>query len=282
MLLMGALETILPDLAFPECPRWHDGKLFFSDIYSNRVIAMTPDGQHQIILEHGGAVSGLGWLPDGALLVVSVDDLSILRVAIETPVTLHADLSGLATFFLNDMVVDAEGRAYVGNVGFRFLEEPPRPAVLARVDPDGSVHEAARDLMLPNGTVITSDGRTLIIAETAAARLTAFDVNHDGALSNRRIWAPLAASADGICLDAEGMVWVASPRTNELLRIAEGGAVIQRIATERSPKACMLGGDDRRTLYVTTAASIIPDECRTIRSGRIEAVRVDIPGVGLP
>jgi len=162
------------------------------------------------------------------------------------------------------------------------LSEPLRPASLARVDPDGSVHEVAGELMLPNGTVITPDGRTLIVAETAAARLTAFDIAPDGSLSNRRVWALLAASADGICLDVEGAIWVASPRTDELLRVVEGGAVLQRIQTERSPKACMLGGDDRRTLYVTTAGSVVPEECRAMRSGRIEAVRVEVPGAGLP
>jgi sugar lactone lactonase YvrE len=122
--------------------------------------------------------------------------------------------------------------------------------------------------MLPNGTVITPDGRTMIIAETAAARLTAFDIEQDGTLANRRLWAPLQASADGICLDVEGAVWVASPRTDELIRLAEGGTVLQRICTDRSPKACMLGGDDRQTLYVTTAASVVAEECRAIRSGR--------------
>lgn len=228
------------------------------------------------------AVSGLGWLPGGELLVVPVDDLRLLKIDREARVTTHADLSGIATYFLNDMVVDARDRAFVGDVGFRFLKEPPRPATLARVDPNGSVHRAADDLMLPNGSVITPDGGTLILAETVAACLTAFDIAPDGSLSNRRVWAPLKASADGICLDADGAIWVASPRANELLRIAEGGAVLRRIASVRSPKACVLGSEDRRTLYVTTAASVVPDECRALRSGRIEAVRVEVPGAGLP
>lgn len=279
---MGPLETILDGLAFPEVPRWRDGRLYFSDIYGHRVVAMSPDGQAETVLDHNGAVSGLGWLPGGDLLVVSVDDLQVLRVPKSGCVSVHADLAGVATYFLNDMVVDRYGRAYVGNVGYRFLSEPPRAAVLARVDADGSVHAAADGLMLPNGTVITPDGQTLIIAETAAARLTAFDVASDGSLSNRRVWAALAASPDGICLDAEGAIWVASPRTDELLRIAEGGAVLTRISTDRSPKACMLGGADRRTLYVTTAESVVPDECRALRSGRIEAVGVEVPGAGLP
>lgn len=136
--------------------------------------------------------------------MVSVDYLRLLKVGPDAHVTTHADLSGIATYFLNDMVVDSLGRAYVGNVGFCFLEEPLRPAALARVDPDGTVHKAADDLMLPNGSVITPDGGTLILVETAAARLTAFDIDPDGSLSNRRLWAPLKASADGICLDAEG------------------------------------------------------------------------------
>lgn len=279
---MSALATILDGLAFPEVPRWHDGQLYFSDIYGHQVIVITPGGRMKTVLDHHGAVSGLGWLPGGDLLVVSVDDLRLLRVAADGRVCVHADLSGIATYFLNDMIVDHQGRAYVGNVGYHFLSEPPRAAMLARVDPDGSVHAAADGLMLPNGTVITPDGRTLVIAETAAARLTAFNVAMDGALSNRRVWATLAASPDGICLDAEGAIWVASPRTNEVLRVAEGGSVLARIETDRSPKACMLGGNDRRTLYVTTAESVVPDECRALRSGRIEAVRVDVPGAGLP
>lgn len=279
---MGKLETVIGDLVFPECPRWHDDRLVFSDIYANRVIAMSADGQAEIVMEHEGAVSGLGWLPGGELLVVSVDDLQLLKIGSDNLVVTHADLSAIATYFLNDMVVDSSGRAYVGNVGFRFLEEPPRAAAMARVDPDGTVHLAATDLMLANGTVITPDGRSLIVAETAAARLTAYDIDAVGVLSNRRVWAPLKASADGICLDLEGAIWVASPRTNELLRVAEGGTVLQRIASDRSPKACMLGGSGRTTLYVTTAGSVNPEECRALRSGRIETVQVEVSGAGLP
>jgi sugar lactone lactonase YvrE len=247
---------------------------------------MAPDGTRETILSAPGAVSGLGWLPDGDLLVVSMEDRKLTRRGADGALTVHADLSGLATFHCNDMVVDAVGRAYVGNFGWNLHDRnaEPRAARLARVDPDGSVHVAADELMFPNGTVITPDGRTLVVGESFAGRLTAFDVAADGALSNRRIWAQLPEGAvpDGICLDGEGAIWVASPTTNDVLRVREGGEVAERIVADQSVFACMLGSDDRRTLYVLTAAGSDPERCKVDRSGRIEAVEVDVPGAGLP
>jgi sugar lactone lactonase YvrE len=197
----------------------------------------------------------------------------------------HADLSALATFHCNDMVVDAQGRAYVGNFGFDLHAPKPdfRKAEIVLVEPDGRTRVAADDLAFPNGTVITPDGRTLVVGESFGARLTAFDVAGDGSLSNRRVWAKLEkAVPDGICLDAEGAIWVASPVSAEVLRVHEGGRVSERVPVATQAFACMLGGPDRRTLFVCTAEESHPDACRAKRKGRIETLRVEVPGAGLP
>jgi len=198
---------VVDGLTFTEAPRWRDGKLWFSDFYTHRVLTVTPDGRLETVVEIPQRPSGLGWTSDGALLVVSMLDRRLLRVESGKP-RVVADLSALATGPCNDMVVDAVGRAYVGNFGFdRHRGEPPRTTCIARVDRDGTVTRAADELSFPNGTVITPDGRTLIVAETLAHRLTAFDVAADGALSNRRLFAALEGCfPDGICLDAEGAV----------------------------------------------------------------------------
>lgn len=278
------LATLLDGLTFTEGPRWHDGRLWFSDFYTQRVLAVTPEGKVETILEVPQRPSGLGWLGDGTLLVVSMLDRRLLRVE-GGRARLHADLASIATGPCNDMVVDARGRAYVGNFGFdRHRDEPPRTAVLARVDPDGAVTRAALELDFPNGSVITPDGGTLVVAETMGQRLTAFDVAADGALGNRRVWASLAGVfPDGICLDAEGAIWVADARGPDLLRVRQGGTIERRIpaGSGRHAFACMLGGADRRTLYVCTCTGSGPAMADK-RDGRIETVRVDVPGAGLP
>jgi sugar lactone lactonase YvrE len=278
------LTTLLDGLTFTEGPRWRDGRLWFSDFYTQRVLAVTPEGRLETILEIPERPSGLGWLPDGTLLVVSMLDRRLLRVEGGKP-RLHADLASIATGPCNDMAVDARGRAYVGNFGFdRHRGEAPRAAVLARVDPDGTVTRATEGLEFPNGTVITPDGRTLVVAETMGQRLTAFDVAADGALTRRRVWAALdGVFPDGVCLDAEGAIWVSDARGPDLLRVREGGAIERRIPTGlgRHAFACMLGGADRRTLYVCTCTGSGPAVADK-RDGRIETVRVDVPGAGLP
>jgi sugar lactone lactonase YvrE len=289
-------EVLLRGLHYGESPRWHDGELWFSDFYDHAVKAMRPDGSVRIALEIDGRPSGLGWMPDGSMLIVSMEDRSVLRWD-GADVALHADLSHIATFHCNDMVVDAAGRAYVGNFGFDLddmlvnhgiehtLEHHTR-ASLARIDVDGSVHVAAPDLSFPNGSVITPDGRTLIVAETLSQRLTAFDVAEDGELSNRRIWGDLGNRVpDGICLDAEGNVWVANPLAPECFLVAEGpeGAdIIDVVETDQPCFACMLGGDDGRTLYMLTAASSLASIASTERSGHVLAARVDVPHAGRP
>ena len=279
------LRTVIGGLAFGEAPRWREGRLWFSDMHAHEVVAMTSDGVRETVVSSPTAVSGLGWLPDGRMLVVSMDDNRLMRLETDGRLVEHADLSPVSAFNPNDMVVDAKGRAYVGNFGFPLYPRGEmKPAKMARVDPDGSVHEAADELIFPNGTVITPDGKTLIVGESFASRMTAFDIAADGGLSNRRVWAtlPEAAVPDGCCLDAEGAIWVASPTTNDVIRLHEGGQVSERIDVGRGAYACMLGGDDRKTLFVLVSDESDPELTRANRTAGIVAVEVEVAGVGLP
>jgi sugar lactone lactonase YvrE len=280
---MTTPEVLLDGLAFPEGPRWHEGRLWFSDMHDQRVLALDESGGVEEIVRVEQRPSGLGWLPDGRLLVVSMWDRKLLRLDPDG-LAVHADLSGLATFHCNDMVVDARGRAYVGNFGFDLdAGDTPREAELILVHPDGRAEIAAEKLRFPNGTVITPDGRTLIVGESFGACLTAFDIADDGSLSGQRTWAKLeGAVPDGICLDSEGAIWVASPVSNEVLRVREGGEVTSRIATDRMAIACMLGGDDGRTLFILTAETTHAEEAPKLRSARIERARVEVAHAGLP
>jgi len=276
-------QVLLDGLTFPEAPRWRDGKLWFSDFYSFRVLRLGLDGKAETIAEVPQRPSGLGWLPDGRLLIVSMLDRRVL-VLDRGKTEPYADLSTLATGPCNDMVVDTQGRAYVGNFGFdRHGGEPERLTSIARIDPDGRISRAADDLFFPNGTVITADGRRLIIGETLAKRLTTFDIGAGGALSNRRLFAQFEdCFPDGICLDAEGAIWVADARGNRAIRVFEGGRVERTISTgAQGCYACMLGGEDRRTLFLCTSSGSGPAMAQK-RDGRIESIRVDVPGAGLP
>ncbi len=281
------LTTLVDGLAFGEGPRWHAGRLWFSDIADHRVKALDADGKPQVMLElDGRQPSGLGWLPDGRLLVVSMLDHKLLRLDGDALVE-AADLSDFCGGWANDMVVDAEGRAFIGNLGFDLAADPieMRTTHIVRVDPDGSVRSVASDVASPNGMVITADGRTLIAAESAAMCLTAFDIGADGSLSGRRVFAQLegGATPDGICIDAEDAVWIASPTTNEFLRVHDGGHISQRISSgELHAIACMLGGEDRKTLYAFTAHTHHFPDARRLRSARIETLRVAVPGAGWP
>jgi len=280
---MAKLEVLLDGLYFPEGPRWHEGRLWFSDFYAHEVVAVDESGRRESMVEVPNQPSGLGWRPDGRLLVVSMTDRKLMRLDPDG-LKVHADLAEFAAWHCNDMVVDAEGGAYVGNFGFNSHGgEEPRPANLIRVDPDGTVSIAATDLMFPNGAVITPDGRTLIVAETRGNRLSAWDRAPDGKLSNRRVFADLGKGyPDGICLDQEGAVWYADPRNNEVVRVAEGGRVLNRISTgDFGAFACMLGGADRKTLFVCTAKTSGPKAAEE-RTGRIERVGVEVAGAGLP
>ena len=280
--------TVLTDgLYFGEGPRWHEGRLWFSDFYAHAVKSVGADGVQRIELELDDQPSGLGWLPDGRLLVVSMAAMKLLR---QDPdgLVVHADLSEFSAHLCNDMVVDNTGRAWVGNFGFdldALMEEKGVEEALAdhpttnlvRVDPDGTVHLAASDMHFPNGTVITPDGRTLIVAETLSMCLTAFDIEADGSLTNRRVWAPVGMRApDGICLDADGNVWVANAMAPECVLVAPGGEILQTITTSQLCYACMLGGDDGRTLHMVTAQSSDKGEASAVAAGKIEVARVDV------
>ena len=286
-------RVLASGLHFGEAPRWHDGVLWFSDFFDYAIKTVDLTGHIEVKLNLSDRPSGLGWLPDGRLLVVSMTARSVLRLEGRSLV-LHADLSPLATFHCNDMVVDSKGRAYVGNFGFDLdtaeiagtlaeVVAAHKGATLARADPDGSIHAVADGLMFPNGTVITPDGRTLIIAESFGRRLTAFDIAHDGSLSNRRLWADLGRRIpDGICLDAEGAIWVANPITPECFRVAEGGEILDVIETDHRCFACMLGGGDRRTLFMLTSQYSLAVEASVRRTGNVLIAEVETPGAGLP
>lgn len=263
---MRQLATLLDKLNFPEGPRWHNDRLFFSDMHARKVIAVDLAGRTETICEVPQAPSGLGWLPDGRMLVVSMNDRRLLRLD-RDGLKLVADLSKLASYHCNDMVVDTKGRAYVGNFGFDLhAQATPKFAEIVIVEPNGAARVVADEMGFPNGTVITPDGKTLIVGESTRARLTAFDIEADGSLKNRRVWAEIApAVPDGIALDAENAVWVASPLTDEVVRVKEGGAIAERIKTANHAYACMLGGPDRRTLFVLTVEDSDPEICRASR-----------------
>ena len=283
-------------LSFGECPRWRDDRLWYSDFYQGTVSSAGVDGDVRVEVEVPTGPAGLGWLPDDRLLVVARKERTVLRLESDGSLVEHGDLKPAATFHGNDMVVDRHGHAFVGNFGFdldRFIEEegmvalveePGAPTTpLIRVDPDGSVCLAAADMAFPNGTVITPDGKTMIIAETLRARLTAFDLEPDGELHGRRVWADLSWCApDGICLDAEGRVWVANAIGPQCLLVAEGGEIVDRVTTSQSCYACMLGGPEGKTLYTVTAPDSTESVVCTTFAGRIEQVEVDVPGAGLP
>ena len=284
-------EPFLSGLFFGECPRWHDGRLWYSDFFDHAVFSVSPQGERRTEVPFEGEPAGLGWLPDGRLLINSRLDRRIVRREPDGSLVRHGDLTPWATWHANDMVVASNGQAYAGNFGFdldgiydgKVDASAVGPASLVRVDPDGSSCEAAADIAFPNGTVITQDGRTLIIAESAAAKLTAFDRAEDGTLGNRREWAALGSVApDGICLCEDGTVWVSNAYAPECVRVAEGGEVLQRVVTSMNCYACMLGDDDRRTLYMITAPVSHASVARAERKGAIEKVRTDVPGSGLP
>ena len=284
-------EPFLTGLFFGECPRWRDGRLWYSDFFDHAVFSVSPGGDRRTEVDFEGEPAGLGWLPDGRLLINSRLDRAIIRREADGTLVRHGDLTPWATWHANDMVVAANGQAYAGNFGFDLdglydgSVDPSAmaPTSLVRVDPDGTSYEAAADIAFPNGTVITDDGGTLIIAESMGQRLSAFDRESDGTLTNRREWAALSGVApDGICLCADGTVWVANAMGSECVRVAEGGEILERVTTSQGCFACMLGDEDRRTLYLVTAASSDAAKARAERNGALEKVRTTVPGAGLP
>ncbi len=279
---------------FGEGPRWHAGRLWFSDFFAFAVKSVSLAGDLRTEFVIDDRPSGLGWMPDGSLLIVSMTKRLVLRRTTDGAITVHADLSRLAGFHCNDMVVDAAGRAYVGNFGFDLdaqmtargiesvLADHPT-AQLACVSPAGEVTSAAGDMHFPNGSVITPDGKTLIVGETLGGCLTAFDIAPDGTLSNRRLWASTRPRVpDGIALDANGAIWIANPIAPECVLIAEGGEVLEVVDTGMPCYACMLGGDDGRTLFMLTAPTADAHEAAAAPRGKVLIASVDVARAGRP
>jgi sugar lactone lactonase YvrE len=294
-------DVLLRGASFLEGPRWHDGRWWVSDFYRHAVLAVSPDGTEERVMEVPGQPSGLGWLPDGSLLVVSMRDHRVLRRSPSGEVSEHADIAAHCGGHANDMVVDARGHAFVGNFGFDLMGgADPRAATLVRVDPYGAVTVAAEDVVFPNGSVITPDGSTLIVGETLACRYTAFSIAADGTLGDRRVWAQIAPSPplgsfaemlplitvapDGCCLDAEGHIWSADAVGARAIRVAPGGAVVDEV---RAPAglgifACMLGGDDGRTLALCAAPDYFEHLRRDAREAVLLTTGVEVPHAGMP
>ena len=296
---MPEFTTLISGLSFTECPRWHDGRLYVSDFYTQRVLAVAMDGTADLVAQVPHQPSGLGFLPDGRMLIVSMRDRKVLRREADGSLIEHADLSALAHWHCNDMLVDHDGRAWVGNFGFDLMSgAPPRSTVLIGIEPDGTAQVVADDLGFPNGMVLTPDGRTLIAAESMMNRLTAFTVTA-GSLSERRTWAvfgdpptstnvsealgQLAVASDGICLDAEGAIWIADATHGRLVRVAEGGRILEERKTNgMGVFACMLGGDDGRTLFACVAPTFHEAEAKANHQAAIWMTKVEVPHAGLP
>jgi sugar lactone lactonase YvrE len=273
-------EPIVTGLAFPECPRWHDGHLWFSDQHGGWVYRVEADGTATAVVEVPGGPSGLGWLPDGSMLVVSMGECRVFRWA-DGRLEPYADLSPYHRWHSNDMLVDAAGRAYVGSIGFDYYSGAAiEPTVLVRIDPDGTTAVAADDLTCPNGMVTTSDGTTLIVAESLAHRLTAFTIAANGELGDRRTMADLGDLVpDGICRDEHDRVWFASIGHHEVVRVTTDGLLDRTASTgDREVIACELGGSDGHTLYLCTSVSMHPDDSVRNRDGAIEAVELPARG----
>jgi sugar lactone lactonase YvrE len=277
-------QTVLTGLAFGESPRWHDGRLWVADWGAQELLAVDPDGAAEVVLNVASFPFCIDWLPDGRLLVVSAADRALLRREPDGSLVTHADLSGLSEHAWNEIVVDGRGNAYLNNIGFDMAGGEFATGIVAVVTPDGAAREVADGVAFPNGMAITPDGGTLIVAESYAGRLTAFDIEADGGLANRRVWAGVGEGApDGICLDAEGAVWYADVPHRHCVRVREGGEVLDTVALDRGCFACMLGGEDGRTLFVVArewrGPESIADEART---GLVAAVRAPAPHAGRP
>jgi sugar lactone lactonase YvrE len=282
-------RVLLDGLAMPESPRWHDGRLWFSNWGTRQIVAVDLDGNNDVV---GEGPEGLGWatnwLPDGRMLITGAE---LIRVEPDGSRVQHADLSHISPLGWSELTVDGRGNAYVNTINFDFAEfhevltSGSAPGKIALVTPDGEAREVANELAFPNGMVITPDNKTLVVAESFATRLTAFDIADDGALSNCRVWADDVAP-DGICLDADGCIWASTAHTaNDTARIREGGEVLERIEVGRPCFATMLGGPDRRTLFMLTAewrgTEGIEDVIEA-RTGQVLVVDAPAQGVGWP
>ncbi|MGB7544404.1 MAG: SMP-30/gluconolactonase/LRE family protein [Methanothrix sp.] len=274
-------------LKFTESPRWYNGKLWFLDIHDKRIKTVDLAGSVATALELPFIPNGFGVTPEGTVVVGDAFERRIYRMA-GAALEPVADISKITKFCLSDGIVDAKGRLYVGDIGYNFLDPAAKPVetcVIVLVSPDGQASVVADNLSFPNGMVITPDGRTLIVGETLGHRLTAFDIQEDGSLRNRRVWAQLPSSVgpDGICLDAEGAVWCANPEGKDsVVRVREGGEITDRINVGTNAYAVMLGGPDRRHLFICVSDSHDPAEIQRNPSASFKFVEVDVPGAGIP
>jgi sugar lactone lactonase YvrE len=278
------LQILMSGLAFPESPRWHDDRLWFSDWGAHEVIAVDLAGRSEVIARVPSFPMCIDRLPDGRLLVVSANDGLLLRREPDGSLVTHADLTGLAHHTWNDIVVDGRGNAYVNNIGFDFPGGEFAPGILALVTPEGSARQVAEGVAFPNGMVVTPDNSTLILAESYGNRLTAYDIAADGSLSKPRLWADLPGGApDGICLDAESAIWYGDVPNKRCVRVREGGEVLQTIELDRGCFACTLGGADKKTLFMTANDWRGPANMADgARAGQVLTARAPAPGLGWP
>jgi sugar lactone lactonase YvrE len=277
------METLVDGRAFLEGPRWHDGALYVSDMHAHEVLRVTGNGGPEVLATLDAAPSGLGWLPDGSMLIVSMDDRRLLRRDADGSLHEHADVSSVAPHEINDMVVDGHGHAFISQFGYDFHGGADmQSAPVLRVDPDSSVHEVTEGMRMANGMVITADRATLVVAESARRRLVGFDLATDGSLSNQRVWADLPDGdyPDGICIDAEDGVWIAGPASDRFVRVLEGGEVTDVIPVPgRHAIACAIGGDDGSTLFCCTSPTHgQPEQSRAERGAKVETIKVSVAG----
>ncbi len=282
---MPSPRILLTDLILGESPRWHDGRLWFCDWGAQQILAVDLDGRREVIARVPSFPFSIDWLPGSALLIVSARDRRLLRMEADGSLVTHAELSGLSPLPWNEIVVDGRANAYVNNIGFDMMAgEEVAPGIVALVTPDGSTRQVADGVLFPNGMAVTPDNSTLILAESHGQRLTAFSIEADGGLTNRRVWADLDGGyPDGICLDSEGAVWFGDVANKRCVRVREGGAVLQTIELDRGCFACMLGGPDGRTLFMMSADWEGPAAAAdAARTGKVLTVEAPAPGAGWP
>ena len=276
------LRVIVSDLVFPESPRWRSGRLWVSDWGAHEVHALDLEGGDEVVARIDSFPMCIDHLPDGRLLVVSSRDRRVLRRQADGSLVTHADLGSIDEHAWNDIVVDGRGNAYVNNIGFDFPGGEFAPGLVALITPDGAARKVADGLAFPNGMAVTPDNATLIVAESYGQTLTAFDIAADGDLSNRRTWAEVDDHPDGICLDADGAVWYADVGTSRCVRVRKGGDVLGSIELDRGCFACVLGGPDRRTLFMAVNEWAGPQAMTDARRGQVIATEAPAPGVGWP
>jgi sugar lactone lactonase YvrE len=275
------MTVLMTGIAFGESPRWHDGRVWFSDWGAHQVIALDPNGGHEVVCSVPSFPMCIEFLPDGRLLVVDSVQRRLLRREPDGSMVTHADLAAISEKPWNDIVVDAYGNAYVNNIGFDFPHGEPVPGLVALVASDGSCRQVADDLAFPNGMAITADGATLIVAESYANRLTAYDIGHDGALANRRVWADVGEDhPDGICVDAEGAIWYADVGNRHCVRTREGGEILATVELDRGAFACILSRGDKPHLYVVAQQWGSPDPADL--TGQVVVYPAPAPGAGRP